>query len=79
MVEGGVFVLSGGEVWFTDLSRLRGTGQTEVTGLRTSADARFLEVVDTRSGQPATQAYDTVTGKAIRADVDTLTPAERGR
>ena len=79
VVEGGVFVLSGGEVWFTDLSRLRGTGQTQVTGLRTSADARFLEVVDTRSGQPATQAYDTVTGKAIRADVDTLTPAERGR
>ena len=79
VVRGGVFVLSGGELWFTDLRRVRGTGQTDVTGLRTSADARFLQVVDTRSGQPATQAYDTETGRATREDVDTVTPAERGR
>jgi hypothetical protein len=79
VVEGGVFVLSGGELWFTDLARLRGTAQTEVTGLRTNADASRLEVTDTRSGTPVAQGYDTRTGKAVRGDVDTLTPAERGR
>ncbi|MET0837194.1 MAG: hypothetical protein ABWY19_00320 [Marmoricola sp.] len=77
VVDGGVFALTGGELWFTDLRRVRGTAQTAVTGLRTTADARYLEVVDTRSGQPATQAYDAETGKAVRQDVDTVPPAER--
>jgi hypothetical protein len=77
VVEGGVFVLRDGEIWFTDLGRVSGTGQTAITGMSTSADARHLEVVDTRSGQPATQAYDTVTGRALRRDVETLDPQER--
>ena len=50
VVHGGVFVLAEGELWFTDLARLRGTGQTEVTGLQVSADASKLDVVDTRGG-----------------------------
>jgi hypothetical protein len=77
VVRGGVFVLAGGEVWFTDLSRLRGTGQTDVSGLRISADNRFLEVVDTRAGEELTQGYDTRTGRAVRADVATQSPEQR--
>ena len=77
VVPGGVFVLSGGELWFTDLARIRGTGQTDVTRVRTSADADRLEVVDTRSGHPAAQGYDTRTGRAVRGAVETQTPAER--
>jgi hypothetical protein len=76
VVDGGVFVLSGGELWFTDLSRLRGTGQTDVTQVRVDGDAGRLVVTDTRSGRPLDQAYDTATGKAIRGAVATLTPAE---
>ena len=33
VVPGGVFLLSQGELWFTDLARVRGTGQTDVTGV----------------------------------------------
>ena len=79
VVHGGVFVLAEGELWFTDLARLRGTGQTEVTGLQVSADASKLDVVDTRGGTAESQGYDTRTGKAIRGEVDTQTPAERRR
>ncbi len=77
VVRGGVFVLAGEEVWFTDLSRLRGTGQTDVSGLQVSADGRFLEVLDMRSGEELEQGYDTRTGRAVRADVDTESPEER--
>jgi hypothetical protein len=76
VVRGGVFVLADGELWFTDLERLRGTGQTEVTKVRISEDADLLAVTDTRSGQPLEQGYDTRTGKAIRGKVDTRTPAQ---
>ena len=50
VVHGGVFVLGGGELWFTDLARLRGTAQTEVTDVQVTAAADRLEVVDERSG-----------------------------
>jgi hypothetical protein len=73
-VPGGVFVLSDGELWFTDLQRLRGTAQTDVTHLRVSADAGQIAVTDTRSGKPLEQGYDTRTGKALRGRVDVLTP-----
>jgi hypothetical protein len=76
VVRGGVFLLSEGELWFTDLSRLRGTGQTDVTGLRVSDDAGLLEVVDTRGGTSLSQGYDTRTGKAVRGDVETLSPED---
>jgi hypothetical protein len=77
VVEGGVFVLSGDELWFTDLSRLRGTGQTDLTQVRVNTDATRLVVTDTRSGRPLDQAYDTGTGKAIRGEVETLTPDQQ--
>jgi hypothetical protein len=75
-VQGGVFVLAEGELWFTDLRRVRGTGQTSVIGLRVSADAERLVVVDTRSGDPLEQGYDTRTGKAVRGEVATRTPRQ---
>ena len=77
VVRGGVFVVAEKEVWFTDLSRLRGTGQTDVSGLRVSTDGRFLEVRDMRSGQELEQGYDTRTGRAVRGDVDTQSPEQR--
>jgi hypothetical protein len=76
VVPGGVFVLAEGELWFTDLTRIRGTGQTDVTGVTVSEDADRLVVVDTRAGKPLAQGYDTATGRAVRGDVDTLPPAE---
>jgi hypothetical protein len=75
-VRGGVFVLADGELWFTDLQRLRGTAQTEVTHLRVSADAGHISVTDTRSGSPLQQGYDTRTGHAVRGRVDVLTPEQ---
>ncbi len=79
VVPGGVFLLADGEVWFTDLSRVRGTGQTDVTGMQVSVDAGLLQIVDNRSGHPLEQGYDTRTGKAVRGAVDTQTPEERLR
>ena len=79
VVHGGVFVLADGELWFTDLARLRGTGQTEVTGVQVSGDASRLNVVDTRGGTEETQGYDTRTGKAVRGEVDTQTPEQKRR
>ncbi len=79
VVPGGVFVLAEGELWLTDFSRLRGTGQTAVTGVQVNSDASMLNVVDTRGGTEETQGYDTRTGKAVRAQVDTLTPEEKRR
>jgi hypothetical protein len=76
VVRGGVFVLADGELWFTDLERLRGTAQTQVTHLRVSADAGRISVTDTRSGSPLQQGYDTRTGKAVRGRVDVLTPQQ---
>lgn len=77
VVEGGVFVLSAGELWFTDLARVKGTAQTAVTGLQVSADAGLIRVADTRSGRELTQGYDTRTGQAVRGEVETQTPDER--
>jgi hypothetical protein len=79
VVRGGVFVLAEGELWFTDLARLRGTGQTEVTGVQVNGDASLLNVVDTRGGTEETQGYDTRTGKAVRGEVHTLTPEQKRR
>jgi len=76
VVPGGVFVLAGGELWFTDLRRLRGTAQTQVTQLRVSRGADRLAVTDTRSGRPLVQGYDTRTGRAVRGAVHTLTPQQ---
>ena len=48
VVPGGVYVLSGDELWFTDLQRLRGTGLTAVTDITPSDDGEQLLVTDKR-------------------------------
>lgn len=61
---GGVYLLSNGELWFTDLSRLRGTGLTGVSSLGVTADgARLLVTTDA-----ATDAYDTRTGRSVSSE-----------
>lgn len=76
VVPGGVFLLAENELWFTDLSRVRGTGQTEVSGVQASADGGMLEVFDMRAGRELAQGYDTRTGRAIRAEIDTQSPQQ---
>jgi hypothetical protein len=66
VVAGGVFFLTRGELWFTDLSRARGTGLTGVDRLSTTPDAGALRVeVDGGSGPDKAFAYDVDTGKSI--------------
>ncbi|MET0839137.1 MAG: hypothetical protein ABWY19_10175 [Marmoricola sp.] len=64
-VPGGVYVLSGDELWFTDLQRLRGTGLTAVTRIALSEDGERLLVTDTAAGREAVHAYDVRTGKRV--------------
>ena len=68
VVPGGVFVLHMGELWFTDLSRLRGTGLTNVTALGVTADATRILVTGTKAGAAAAYAYDTGTGRAVSSE-----------
>ena len=72
VVPGGVYVLSGDELWFTDLQRLKGTGLTAVSGITPSDDGKQLLVTDTGTGREVVHAYDVGTGK--RVDV-TSTPS----
>lgn len=68
VVPGGVFVLSSGELWFTDLTRLRGTGLTGVSALGVTEDGTRILVTGKQSGAVATYAYDTGSGRAVRSD-----------
>ena len=69
VVPGGVFVLSRGELWFTDLAGLRGTGLTGVTGCRRTADAGALRRRGRgRPDPPQVYAYDTGTGASMPPD-----------
>jgi len=78
VVPGGVYVLDGGELWFTDLTRLRGTGLTGVTGLGVSVDGSRLLVDVTKAGVEAVHAYDTETGRTVSSEgVVPQTAAER--
>jgi hypothetical protein len=65
VVPGGVFVVSSGELWFTDLARLRGTGLTGVTDLGVTPDATRILVTTEAAGAAATYAYDTGSGRAV--------------
>ena len=78
VVPGGVYVLSMGELWFTDLSRLRGTGIAGVTGLGVTADAGRIVVSVTKAGVESDHAYDTGTGKTVSSEgVTPVTPTQR--
>lgn len=61
VVPGGVFLLASGELWLTDLTRLRGTGITDVTALGVTADAS--RVLVTAAG--SAYAYDTISGRGV--------------
>ena len=70
VVKGGVFFLSRDELWFTDLSRARGTGLMGVTRLSTTPDAGSLRVeVGAGSGPAKVLAYDLGTGKSMPEDL----------
>ena len=77
VVPGGVYVLNSGELWFTDLSRLRGTGITDVTGLGVTDDGSRILVSVTKAGVESDHAYDTGTGKAASSDGVTPVTAEQ--
>ena len=64
VVPGGVFFVSRGELWFTDLSRVRATGLMDVTRVSTTRDADALRV-DLSTGSDAVYAYDLDTGESI--------------
>ena len=61
-MPGGVFVLTDGELWFTDLHRLRGTGLTAVTGVAPAPTASGCSSRTPRTGHEVVHAYDTRTG-----------------
>ena len=77
VVPGGVYVLFSGEVWFTDLTKLRGTRLTGVTGLGATAD-RSRVVVSRRDGDgTGVHAYDTRSGEVVDgADVQAASAQE---
>ena len=66
VVPGGVFFVSQGELWFTDLSRARATGLVDVTRVSTTRDADALRV-ELSTGSDAEYAYDLDTGEAMPA------------
>jgi hypothetical protein len=69
VVPGGVYFLSRGELWFTDLNRARGTGLMGVARLSTSRDAGALRVeIAAGSGPAKVYAYDHDTGASMPAD-----------
>jgi hypothetical protein len=68
VVPGGVYVLFNGELWFTDLTRLRGTGLTDLTSLGATAD-RSRILVSGADGEATTSfAYDARTGESVSSD-----------
>jgi hypothetical protein len=68
VVSGGVYLLDRGEVWFTDLTRLRGTGLSGATRLSSDREGGVLlvEVGPTAGSAKASQlAFDTRTGASV--------------
>ena len=64
VVAGGVFFVSRGELWFTDLSRVRGTGFMGVTRVSTTRDAGAL-LVESSAGSAGVYAFDLATGASM--------------
>jgi len=68
VVPGGVFFLDRGELWFTDLSRVRATGLTGVTRVSTTGDGSAMRVeTGTGAGPVSVHAYDVLDGSSIPA------------
>ncbi|MGK2875704.1 MAG: hypothetical protein ACSLEW_08690 [Nocardioides sp.] len=79
VVAGGVFLLDRGELWFTDLRRVRDTGLRGVTRVSTTRDGRAMRVeVTTGSGGVDVHAYDVLSGASIPpGDAKPATAADR--
>jgi hypothetical protein len=75
VVKGGVYFRNGSELWFTDLTRARTTGFTDVQSLIASSDGSRIAFLDRdhgpkdRFGTPLaiSIAYDATTGKPLVA------------
>lgn len=79
VVSGGVYFLDQGELWFTDLARVRGTGITGVTRLAVDKDGTAI-LVETGGGadEGRTQGYDARTGATVPPeDVDPASVEDR--
>lgn len=78
VVPGGVYFLNGTELWFTDLDQASATGYDDVTGLKASADGRWVGFIDRGHGPlddhgtrlALVLAYDARTGKVQKATYD---------
>lgn len=74
--RGGVYFLASGRMWFTDLERVRPTPVRGILDLHTSADGRYLGVIDFDHGprdrfdtrRAAVLVLDTTTGRTVLRD-----------
>ena len=74
VVPGGVFLVDQGELWFTDLVRVRDTGLRDVTVVAADSDASTLQVTRTTApGRTERLAYGLADGSAT--DVAGVVPA----
>lgn len=74
VVQGGVFLLDQGALWFTDLVRVRDTGLRDVTEVAADSDADTLLVTrSTAPGQTERLAYELENG--VATDVAEVRPA----
>jgi hypothetical protein len=73
VVSGGLFVLSGGQLWFTDLVRARAAGITAATRVTTTADGSAVRV--TAGEPPTTGAWNAATGRAVPVEQAPERPA----
>jgi hypothetical protein len=77
VVPGGVYVLSSGELWFTDLSRLRGTNLTDLTRLGATPDRSRVLLTGTQGRDSREYAYDTGSGQSVSSEgLEPATAAE---
>ncbi len=65
VVPGGIYLLDGAELRFTDLTRVRGTGLTGVTGLDVAADRSRVRVTTTLTGTESAYTYETRGGRLV--------------
>jgi hypothetical protein len=66
VVDGGVYFLDGGTLWFTDLSRVRDTGVTGGQDLAAAYDGRAIRVgVAPTDGRTVRHGYETTTGRQV--------------
>lgn len=68
VVAGGIYLLDDGDLRFTDLSRVRGTGLAEVTGLDVAPDRSRMRVTTKMTGTESAYTYETRGGRLVDGD-----------